>query len=259
MSLGYRNCVGVDCNGSRGGLWAAWDDCQHITSVGAADRYLLLHIFDVVMGDWYLFLVYGHPALSERMKFWQELGQKIQGCARPVALIGDFNQVRSVEDKWSPKFTTIRGESSFNDLIFENRLIDLPNQGVWYTWCNNCSDSNIIYERLDRVLVSSDWFEKFPNASLMVLPIQRSDHSPLVFDTDMVVQPKRRIKCFEAIWLMDDTLKHIVPRAWHVLTSGSSQFAVCRKQNIVFNHLRNWSRLSYRSLQGQINETRQLL
>ncbi|GMP39699.1 hypothetical protein CsSME_00010427 [Camellia sinensis var. sinensis] len=25
MSLGYRNCVGVDCNGSRDGLWATWE------------------------------------------------------------------------------------------------------------------------------------------------------------------------------------------------------------------------------------------
>ncbi|KAI7983787.1 hypothetical protein LOK49_LG15G00890 [Camellia lanceoleosa] len=47
MSLGYRNSVGVDCNGSRGGLWAAWDDCQHITSVETIDRYLLLHVSDV--------------------------------------------------------------------------------------------------------------------------------------------------------------------------------------------------------------------
>ncbi|GMP44529.1 hypothetical protein CsSME_00013426 [Camellia sinensis var. sinensis] len=106
MSLGYRNSVGVDCNGSRGGLWSAWDDCQHITS---------------------------------------ELEQKIRRCARPVAQIGDFNEVRSVEDQWSPKFPMVR------------------------------------------VLVSSDWFEKFSNASLMVLPIQRSNHGPLVFDTDMVV------------------------------------------------------------------------
>ncbi|KAI8027556.1 hypothetical protein LOK49_LG02G02515 [Camellia lanceoleosa] len=122
------------------------------------------------------------------MKFWQELEQKIRGCARPITLIGDFNQV----------------------------LIELPTQGMWYTWSNDRSDSNIIYELLDRVLVSSDWFEKFPNASLMVLPIQRLDYSPLVFDMDMVVQQSKCIKRFEAIWLMDDTLKHIVPRAWSV-------------------------------------------
>lgn len=170
MSLGYRNSVAVDSNGSRDGLWAAWDDCQNITSVETTDRYLLLHVSDVVMGDWYLFLMYGHPVFSERMKFWQELERKLRGCARPVALIGDFNQVRSVEDKWSPKFPMVRGESTFNDLIFKNSLVELPNQGVWYTWSNDRSDSNIIYEWLDRVLVSSDWFEKFPNASLVVLP-----------------------------------------------------------------------------------------
>lgn len=59
----------------------------------------------------------------------------------------------------------------FNDLIFNNQLIEIPNYGVWYTWSNNRSDLDIIYERLDRVLVSSKRFKKFPNASLMVLPI----------------------------------------------------------------------------------------
>lgn len=168
MSLGYKHSFGMNCQGSRRGLWAAWDDNYDMVGVKASDRLLIMEVLDKLMDKWYLFLVYGPPVTKDRATFWLELEQKIRSCAGPVVLVGDFNQVRNLAEKWSPTHRRIRGEISFNNLIFNMQLIEIPNQGMWYTWSNNRADSDIIYERLDRVLVSTDWFEKFPSALLIV-------------------------------------------------------------------------------------------
>ncbi|KAI8024193.1 hypothetical protein LOK49_LG03G03291 [Camellia lanceoleosa] len=48
-------------------------------------------------------------------------------------------------------------------------LVDLPSQGVWYTWCNNRKETEVVYERLDRVLASSSWTAIFSEFSLNVV------------------------------------------------------------------------------------------
>ncbi|CAL5374610.1 unnamed protein product [Camellia sinensis] len=55
---------------------------------------------------------------------------------------------------------------------------------------------------------------------------------------------------------MDDCSYAIIQNAWAVPTVGSNQFLAKQQLNRVMKHLRNWSSLSNRSLQGQIVETR---
>ncbi|KAI7995675.1 hypothetical protein LOK49_LG11G02619 [Camellia lanceoleosa] len=108
MSLGFKQSFGMNCQGSRGGLWVAWDDSYDMVGVEASDRWLILEVLDNVMGKWFLFLVYGPPVLKDRAPFWLKLEQKIRSCGGPVVLAGDFNQVRNLAEKWSPLHCRIR-------------------------------------------------------------------------------------------------------------------------------------------------------
>jgi len=125
MSLGYKHSFGMNYQGSREGLWTAWDDNYDMVGVEASDRLLILEVLDKLMGKWYLFLVYGPPITKDRETFWLELEQKIRSCAWPVVLVGDFNQVRNLVEKWSPTHCRIRGEILFNNLIFNTQLIEI--------------------------------------------------------------------------------------------------------------------------------------
>ncbi|KAI7987616.1 hypothetical protein LOK49_LG13G01472 [Camellia lanceoleosa] len=120
---------------------------------------------------------------NRRVQVWSLIEAKIQHFQKPFIIMGDLNQVRGWPEKLSSHRRIIPGASLFNDLIFRNRLVDLPTQWVWYTWCNNRKESEVVYERLDRVLASSSWVTAFTYFSLVALPIQRSDHSPLLVDT----------------------------------------------------------------------------
>jgi exonuclease III len=59
------------------------------------------------------------------------------------------------------------------------RKLEMSNRK--FTWANALDTPT--YERLDRVLVSTDWELKFPLATVIALNREISDHTPLLLDT----------------------------------------------------------------------------
>ncbi|GMP87915.1 hypothetical protein CsSME_00040095 [Camellia sinensis var. sinensis] len=196
--------------------------------------------------------MYGSPLVLNRGHVWSLIEARIHHLQEPFIIMGDLNQVRGWSEKLSSHRRTIPGASVFNDLIFRNRLVDLPSQGVWYTWCNNRRQSVTVYERLDRVLASSSWVTKFTSFSLVTLPIQRSDHSPLLLDSSRMDLRGKKWDRFEAVWLTDLTTQEILHKVWKLPIHGAD--SCLRHQTILFQHLKNWNALSFRSMKGQIED-----
>lgn len=67
--------------------------------------------------------------------------------------------------------------------------------------------------RLDRVLISVDWDEQFPNAHLRALGTDASDHSPLLLQTNLTQTSKARFH-FELFWPNFDDYIDVVTQAW---------------------------------------------
>lgn len=57
-------------------------------------------------------------------------------------------------------------------------LRELVMSGRLYTWAN--ARQNPTYEKLDRVLVTTEWEEKYPKATVNALSRDISDHAPLL-------------------------------------------------------------------------------
>lgn len=70
----------------------------------------------------------------------------------------------------------------FNWIINTHELRDLVLNGGLFTWSNN--HSNPTLEKLDRVLMSSDWETEFPLTNLRKIPRYMSDHDPLILCTN---------------------------------------------------------------------------
>jgi endonuclease/exonuclease/phosphatase family metal-dependent hydrolase len=66
----------------------------------------------------------------------------------------------------------------FNSLIHFYELKELVMCGGLYTWSNN--QEIPILEKLDRVLVSQEWEDMFPQVVVNRLPSEIFDHNPLL-------------------------------------------------------------------------------
>lgn len=130
----------------------------------------------------------------------------------PWLLVGDFNQILDTQDKLS-SCSNHKGVESSRDTINQCGLIDIIPTGAWYTWSNNRKGCGAVWERLDRVLVSSDWLSILPDLSVECQEIAASDHSPMVVKLFNGVPRRRRPVRFEAAWLHSGACNKVVTDA----------------------------------------------
>jgi hypothetical protein len=69
----------------------------------------------------------------------------------------------------------------FNSVIDGLNLRELKMSGRRLTWANSLS--NPTSEKLDRVLMSNEWEQKFPLTTVTTLSRDISDHRPLLLNT----------------------------------------------------------------------------
>jgi len=97
----------------------------------------------------------------------------------------------------------------FNAIIKTLNLRELELTGKKYTWANYVEV--LTYKKLDRILVTTDWKQKFPLASVQALTREISDHTSLLLDTG---EPSHRGNVrnfkFELAWLTRDGFFELV-------------------------------------------------
>ena len=69
----------------------------------------------------------------------------------------------------------------FNAIIQSLELRELELSGRQYTWASRCE--NPTFEKLDRVLTSTEWEHKYSLVMVQALTRVGSDHNPLLVDS----------------------------------------------------------------------------
>ena len=68
----------------------------------------------------------------------------------------------------------------FSEFVEDLNLIDLPLEGGSYTWSRGSDRPSM--SRIDRVLVSHDWEEHYPDVTQRILPRPVLDHFPILVE-----------------------------------------------------------------------------
>jgi hypothetical protein len=87
-------------------------------------------------------------------------------------------------------------------------LRELELFGRQYTWANNLQ--SLTLEKLDRILVSTEWELKYPMVTVTALPKTISDHTPVLLNTGMSSQHTSHLFKFELGWLLKDGFYYMV-------------------------------------------------
>lgn len=95
--------------------------------------------------------------------------------------------------------------------------MDLGSSGPKFTWRGPVFQGyRRIFGRLDRGLANSNWQLAHPETFVRVLPRFKSDHHPLLIDTDGFCNPTRTPKPFRFIvaWQTHSSFKAFLKEAW---------------------------------------------
>jgi hypothetical protein len=116
--------------------------------------------------EWILVPVYGAVQDNHKAEFLAELVRLCEVETLPILLAGDFNILRRREDK-SNNNSNPHWPFVFNEIIENLNLREIALSGRQFTWVSR--RENPTYEKLDRVLASVEWEQKFPLVTVWAL------------------------------------------------------------------------------------------
>jgi hypothetical protein len=184
--------------------------------------------------------------------FLQELTQTCNEEKSPIMVGGDFNIIRGRKEKNNNRYDD-RWSFLFNAVINNLNLREIKLSGRQYTWANNIPKPT--YEKLVRVLVTTEWELKYPRVMIQALTREILGHSPILIDSG---QPPKQNKAnmfkFELSYLLKEDFYELVTEVWHKENRGSSSLE--KWQNKI-RHLRRYLRAWAKNLNGTYKKERQ--
>uniref|UniRef100_A0A2N9J896 Endonuclease/exonuclease/phosphatase domain-containing protein n=1 Tax=Fagus sylvatica TaxID=28930 RepID=A0A2N9J896_FAGSY len=200
--------------------------------------------------DWSCTGVYGPIVESSKGAFWVELDTIRQKWTVPWCIMGDFNVVRFPSERLGCNSFSL-SMLAFPDFIESSYLVDLPLEGGSYTWSIGSDPPSMSH--IDRVLVSPDWEEQFPNVLQKLLPHPISDHHPILVEASGMVRGKSSF-IFENMWLNHEGFVDQAQEWWngyHFV--GNPSFVLACKLKALKWDLKLWNRKEFRDLNSNKN------
>ncbi|KAK9000723.1 hypothetical protein V6N11_081211 [Hibiscus sabdariffa] len=124
-------------------------------------------------------------------------------------------------------------------------MIELPIKGGKFTWSNMRSNSEAIAERLDKVLISSEWSVAFPKAIGILEAAVASDHNPIVVLLEGLQKKRKKVFKFKSRWLLEEECFSKVNEAWVENSGNNAHFHLNRNLKNTRIKLQKWSGVKY--------------
>jgi hypothetical protein len=129
----------------------------------------------------------------------------------------------------------------FNAVIDALNLREIDLIGRKFTWANNMPIQT--FEKLDRVLVCTEFESKYSYTTVHTLTREISDHTPLLLSTNNSASTYQPQFKFELGWLLRDGFCEMVSEVWqNTLVSGSPIERWQIKIRMLRQHLRGWAK-----------------
>jgi exonuclease III len=148
-----------------------------------------------------LISVYGPAQVDQKSNFLSEVVRVCSKEASPIIIGGDFNIIRRPDEKSNGNYND-RWPFLFNAVIDTLNLRELELSGRSFTWANHLQ--NQTFEKLDRILVCTDFESKYPLTTVNALSREISDHTPLLCCTNNSSSSYQPQFKFELGWLLRD-------------------------------------------------------
>ena len=210
--LGFPSSFCVGARGKSGGICLFWH--QHIqVDVLEYDSHLIVVSIHSNVCVWNFVGFYGPPQQTNRRIAWENLHALLESFCGPWVCLGDFNVIFEDTEKEGGNVGCSSALNFLKDLIFDLGAVDLGFSGNKFTWCNRRWGKGCIRERLDRSIASTEWRVLFPKVVLYHLGAIRTDHAPLLLDTNPCdFFPPRPFR-FEAVWVRDPSCFEVISKS----------------------------------------------
>ena len=167
--------------------------------------------------------------------------------------IGDFNFIINDDEQIGGNKGGTSATNHLKELMFEFNAVDLRCLGNKFTWARGRWGKASIRRRLDKGVARISWRLAFPKAIISHLGAIKSDHVPILPNTNLHDSFAHRPFRFESIWLKDERCTEVIGKAWDVKVVGSDFIKLYKKQASTREALRKWNEEVFGRRQDRIN------
>ncbi len=207
VRLGMRGCFGVDRHGFGGGLALLWSSSIDIHIQSFSNHHIDA---DVIQEDglrWRATGFYGHPERAMRVHSWSLLRHLYRLRSMPWLVMGDFNEIISLDEKWGREDRSLAIMAAFREAMLDCYLQDLGFRGPEFTWSNRRVNGDLVRVRLDRCIANEEWLSLFPRVQVSHVIVSSSNHMGALANLDPPIGPpmgrRRRRFRFGHIWVRE--------------------------------------------------------
>ncbi|KAL6580244.1 hypothetical protein OROMI_008268 [Orobanche minor] len=139
----------------------------------------------------------------------------------------------------------------FNDVLFNSGLTDGGFVGSPYTWY-----SDGVWQRLNRILISPEWYTTFPFLSIRHLPKYKSDHNSLLCQfSNIISKPKSSFR-FQNMWVKHHLFLPTVKESWDLYSNSRGMLKLLEKLSRLKYTLKEWNKLEFGNIFDKIDEAK---
>ncbi|KAJ0488356.1 putative Endonuclease/exonuclease/phosphatase superfamily [Helianthus annuus] len=228
----------VSSVGQSGGLLCMWDKGIFEFSSSVKKRNFII-IKGRLKGSNELISVmnvYAPQSIRAKQELWDEISAVMVIEAGLWVVVGDFNAVRFREERRNSDFKPVCARN-FNTFIHNLGLLEYNMVGNQFTCVR---DSGRKLSKIDRVLVCSNFFNKWPEASLRVLHNLHSDHRPLLLSLSSLNFGHKPFRLFNS-WLHKDGFDEVVRSvAASFSFDGEPDLFLTKKLAFIRSKIKTW-------------------
>lgn len=242
-TLGFDMHYKVDAMGFSGGIWMLWNPTTIQVNI-LASSFQEIHAHGKVQNFSFILTgLYASPIFNIRKNLWESLSIMSQALSYPWVLLGDFNDISNRDEKFGGLPPSQYKMNCFNNFLNISNLIDLGFEGPRFTWLNGREHHSLIRTRIDRVHANSSWLALFPNSKVFHLPRVKSDHCPILLQTNTHFLPIDKPFRLELFWINHPSFPNIVKDCWNVSDKCLDDILTDFKNNIV-----TWSKNTFENI-----------
>ena len=148
----------------------------------------------------------------------------------------------------------------FRQVVHACGFQDMGFEGPKFTWSNRRSKEERIRLRLDRVLATTKWKEKYRDAKVLHAVESTSNHYAIILTNQQVrCRHKTRRFHFEATWVRHEKCREIIQDSWKDQAGLQSSSELVRALKICAEGLKIWSQHDLGHVSKKIQEKRKIL
>ncbi|CAA0823185.1 Unknown protein, partial [Striga hermonthica] len=242
-------------SGTKGGLLVMWDLETEVKQIISNDLCIQMELRGegFSSGVWMIF-VYMNSDKAIRRRQWEFLIDKKMNWGTCWMIAGDWNDIISNEEKRGGLRRLESSFSEFRQFIEEMEMLEVDQQGSFFTWGNNRASDGYVEERLDKVFSSWDWMTNFPNMKVSNFYRSASDHNVILINTDTEVGKRRKRFLFDKAWVKMEGVTEAVKEGWQVEVEGSFMFQVHQEIKQTRMALLSWYKPIHRNSDKEIKQ-----